>query len=67
EIIKNEVDNTTPGKYEVTYKVTNSVNESTTKTIEVTVLSKPVIEAKNHTIYVGDEFDPMAEVSAKDA
>ncbi|PZG37789.1 hypothetical protein C1910_10850 [Listeria ivanovii] len=40
EIIKNEVDNTTPGKYEVTYKVTNSVNESTVVTVQITVLEK---------------------------
>ncbi|RQW65214.1 cell wall anchor protein, partial [Listeria sp. SHR_NRA_18] len=40
---------------------------STTKTVQVTVLSKPIIEAKDHTIYVGDNFDPLAEVSAKDA
>lgn len=67
EIIKNDVDNTKPGVYDVTYKVTNSVGESTTKTIQVTVLSKPVIEAIDHTIYVGDAFDPMSEVSARDA
>ncbi|SQC56695.1 Bacterial Ig-like domain (group 3) [Listeria newyorkensis] len=67
ELIKNDVDNMTPGVYDVTYQVTNSVGESTTKTIQVTVLSKPIIEAKNHTIYVGDNFDPLAEVSAKDA
>ncbi|AQY49935.1 putative peptidoglycan linked protein [Listeria weihenstephanensis FSL R9-0317] len=67
EIIKNDVDNMKTGVYDVTYKVTNSVGESATKTIKVTVLSKPTIEAKNHTIYVGDSFDPMAEVSAKDA
>ena len=44
-VIKNEVDNTKVGVYEVTYKVTDSQGASTTKTIKVTVVAKdtPVV------------------------
>ena len=39
-VIKNEVDNTKVGVYEVTYKVTDSQGASTIKTIKVTVIAK---------------------------
>ena len=74
EILKNEVDTTKPGKYEVTYKVTDSKGASYTKTITVTVNPKmevlnaiPNIKAEDKTLTVGDEFDPMADVTATDA
>ncbi|MDE6952972.1 MAG: DUF5011 domain-containing protein, partial [Erysipelotrichales bacterium] len=42
EVIKNEVDTTKVGVYEVTYKVTDSQGASTTKTITVVVKEKEV-------------------------
>jgi len=74
EVKKNDVDTTTPGKYEVTYKVTDSEGASFTKSITVTVNPKmepmnaaPVIKAEDKTITVGDTFDPMDGVTATDA
>ena len=74
EILNNEVDTTKPGKYEVTYKVTDSGGASHVKTIKVTVNPKmeplnaaPIIEAEDKTLTVGDAFDPMADVTATDA
>ena len=74
EILENEVDTTKPGKYEVTYKVTDSGGASHVKTIKVTVNPKmevlneaPTIDAADKTITVGDTFDPKAGVTAKDA
>ncbi|MBC1566589.1 LPXTG cell wall anchor domain-containing protein [Listeria booriae] len=63
----NDVDTSTVGEYHVTYKVTNSVGETTTKTVTVTVLSKPIITAQDSTLYVGDTFDPLKDVTARDA
>ena len=42
EVVKNDVDTTKSGTYEVTYKVTDSKGASTTKTIRVTVVKKDV-------------------------
>lgn len=74
EILENEVDTTKPGKYEVTYKVTDSGGASHVKTIKVTVNPKmeplnaaPIIKAEDKTLTVGDAFDPMADVTATDA
>lgn len=74
KILENEVDTTKPGKYEVTYKVTDSGGASHVKTIKVTVNPKmeplnaaPIIEAEDKTLTVGDTFDPMADVTATDA
>ena len=71
---KNDVKTDVAGKYEVTYKVTDSKGVSYTKTITVTVNPKmevlneaPVIHATDKTITVGDTFDPMAGVTATDA
>ena len=73
EIKKNDVDTTKPGKYEVTYKVTDSDGASYVKTIKVTVNPKmeplnaaPIIIAEDKTLTVGDTFDPMADVTATD-
>lgn len=74
EILENEVDTTKPGKYEVTYKVTDNQGATCTKTIAVIVNPKmevlneaPTIDAADKTITVGDTFDPKAGVTAKDA
>ena len=73
EVLKNEVDTTKPGKYEVTYKVTDSKGASRTKTITVTVNPKmeplneaPTIDVIDKEITVGDKFDPKDGVTAKD-
>ena len=73
EILNNEVDTTKPGKYEVTYKVTDRKGASYTKTITVTVNPKmevlnaiPTIKAEDKTLTVGDTFDPKADVTAED-
>ena len=73
EIKKNDVDTTKPGKYEVTYKVTDSKGASYTKSITVTVNPKmepinsaPIIKAEDKTLTVGDTFDPKADVTAED-
>ena len=73
EILENEVDTTKPGKYEVTYKVTDSKGASYTKSITVTVNPKmepinaaPIIKAEDKTLTVGDTFDPKADVTAED-
>ncbi len=73
EILENEVDTTKPGKYEVTYKVTDSGGASHVKTIKVTVNPKmeplnaaPIIKAEDKTLTVGDTFDPKADVTATD-
>ncbi|MBC1373401.1 DUF5011 domain-containing protein [Listeria booriae] len=62
-----DVDTSKPGEYHVTYEVTNSANQTTTKTVTVTVLSKPIITAQDSTLYVGDTFDPLKDVTARDA
>ena len=68
EIIENTVKTKTPGEYKVTYKVVDSKNKETTKTIKVTVKDNtpPVIIAKNITINQDDEYDPKANVKATD-
>ena len=70
---KNDVKTDVAGKYEVTYKVTDSHGATCRKTIIVTVNPKmevlneaPVIHATDKTITVGDTFDPMDGVTATD-
>lgn len=73
EILKNDVNVNEPGIYDVTYKVTDTQGASYTTTIKVTVNPKaadlnacPVINATDKTLTVGDEFDPLADVTAED-
>lgn len=73
EILKNGVNINEPGIYDVTYKVTDTQGASYTTTIKVTVNPKaadlnacPVIQATDKTLTVGDEFDPLADVTAED-
>lgn len=69
KVLRNEVNPNVPGIYEVEYSVTDSDGNTTTKTIKVTVRSneKPVINAEDKTIEVGDKFDPKEGVTAHDA
>ncbi len=57
------------GEYELTYKVTNSLLKTATKTIIVRVKenAKPEIYASDKTIKINSSFDPMEGVSAKDS
>ncbi|MBC2080339.1 DUF5011 domain-containing protein [Listeria booriae] len=68
KITANDVDTTQEGTYHVTYSVTDSDDNTTTKQITVTVTSNdaPTIEATDHTLKKGTKFDPMSEVSAAD-
>ena len=74
EVVKNDVDTTKPGTYEVVYKVTDSKGASKKKTIKVTVNPKmemlnevPSISANDKTITVGDTFAAKKDVTASDA
>ncbi|WP_460423860.1 immunoglobulin-like domain-containing protein, partial [Paraclostridium sordellii] len=67
------VDTDKPGKYELTYIVTDKDGNSTTVKRTVIVNPKmvvinniPVINAENKTIKVGDKFNPMIGVTAID-
>ena len=73
EILKNEVNTSEAGVYEVTYKVTDSKGASSIKTIYVTVNPKmeelnriPTISASDKTLTVGDTFDSLKDVTATD-
>ena len=68
EVVTNEVKENKTGEYEVTYKVVDSFNNETKKTITVTVVEnqKPVINALDKTIYLNEEFDPLEDVTAID-
>ncbi len=72
-VVNGAVDTTTPGVYEVIYKVTDKDGASTTKTIRVTVNPKleglnavPTITAADKQLTVGDEFDARKDVTAAD-
>ena len=69
QVTENTVNTKVAGTYKVTYKVTDSANQSVTKTIKVKVLGNaaPVINATDKTITVGTTFDPKAGVTANDA
>ncbi|MCD2248798.1 DUF5011 domain-containing protein [Listeria marthii] len=72
-VTKNTVDTTKSGEYDVDYKVTNSSEITTLKSIKVTVTKEattantaPVINAKDQTIKVGDLFNSLKGVTATD-
>ena len=62
------VDFNKPGKYAVTYKVIDSGNSEASKKITITVIEnqKPVINASDRYLSVGDKFDVKSSVSASD-
>lgn len=68
EVVKNDVKEKEIGEYEVTYKAVDSYKNETLKTITVTVVEnqKPVIDAKDKTIYLNEEFKPLDGVTATD-
>ena len=68
EVTSNNVNNKTPGTYEVTYKVVDSTNEVTTKTVKVTVKENeaPEINATDKEITEEDKFNELKDVTATD-
>ena len=65
---KNNVNTSTAGTYEITYSVTDSYNQTTTKTIKVVVLGDevPVINAEDKDILINSEFNALTNVTATD-
>jgi len=68
EVTENTVNTKKSGEYKVTYKVVDSKNKETTKTIKITVLKDeaPVITAKDVTIFKDDKFNELENVKATD-
>ena len=68
EIIDNNVDTKKPGEYHVTYKVKDTKDNETTKTIKVTVIENhaPVINAQDKITIKDHEIDLLDQVSAAD-
>lgn len=62
------VDTTKPGKYKLTYEITDKDGATTTKEITITVKENqvPVIDATDKTIKVGDNFKELDGVKATD-
>ncbi len=69
EVASNKVNIKVPGIYDVIYKVTDSTNNTTTKTIKVTVKENkaPEITAEDKTITVNQEFKELKHVTANDS
>ena len=67
-VTENTVNVNVAGTYKVTYSVTDSNNNTVTKSINVVVKENnaPVINASDNTMYVGDNFDPKTGVTASD-
>ncbi|WP_165005015.1 MULTISPECIES: immunoglobulin-like domain-containing protein [unclassified Enterococcus] len=58
-VVENNVDTSTPGDYQVTYQVTNSVGETTRKTINVKVVIKetwPNGSVENWKMFSGEDI-----------
>ncbi|MGG7164031.1 cell wall-binding repeat-containing protein [Clostridium ihumii] len=68
EVVENTVNVNKAGKYKVVYKVSDSEGQVTKKEIKVTIVSneKPVINAKDIKITVGDYFDKLKDITAYD-
>lgn len=66
EIVENTVNPKVPGTYKVTYKVKDTAEQETTKTITITVLENkaPVINVSDQKIMYGQEL--KVEVTATD-
>ena len=68
EVTENTVNTKKAGEYKVTYKVVDSRNKETTKTIKVTVIKNesPVIDAKDIKIFKDEKFNELDNVKATD-
>lgn len=67
-IEKSNININVVGSYEITYRVIDSNNQITTKTITITVTEnhKPIINATDKTISINEEFDIKKDVTAYD-
>ncbi|MBC1650160.1 DUF5011 domain-containing protein [Listeria booriae] len=67
-VTANDVDTNTVGTYHVTYSVTDSDGNTTTKTITVTITSNdaPTFTTSDVYLKVGDTFNPYAGITAND-
>ncbi|EHC5262594.1 DUF5011 domain-containing protein [Listeria monocytogenes serotype 1/2a] len=67
QIVANNVNINEEGTYQVTYHVSDSKGSTSEKTITITVVNdRPEIMATDKQISLGDTFNPLAGVSAKD-
>ncbi|MFC0490752.1 immunoglobulin-like domain-containing protein, partial [Listeria grayi] len=70
KVTENTVNTAVAGTYSVTYSVTDSDGNTVTKTISVIVVKpsnhKPMINANDVTLKVGDSFNPLSGVTATD-
>ena len=67
-VIEGTVNNKAPGKYTITYKVTDSANQTTEKQIIIEVIKdeEPVITASDITVREGTTYNLLTGVSASD-
>ncbi|MBP3799900.1 MAG: DUF5011 domain-containing protein [Bacilli bacterium] len=67
-VVEGTVSINTPGKYTITYKVTDSFNQTTTKQIIIEVIKdlEPVITASDITLKEGTTYNLLTGVSATD-
>lgn len=69
KVIENTVNPKKEGTYKVIYEVTDSYNQTTTKEIKVVVVENnnhPIIEVEDKILFIGEEFNELDEVTAKD-
>lgn len=68
EVTENTVNTNVQGSYIVTYRVTNSLNNTTEKAIIVKVIGNtpPVINATDQKVYLNTTYNPKFGVSVKD-
>ena len=67
-IVEGTINNKVPGKYTITYKVTDSANQTTTKQIVIEVIKdeEPVITVSDITIKEATSYNLLNGVSATD-
>ena len=67
-IIKGTIDTTIAGEYEIAFSVTDSDNNTVTKTIKIIVKanSNPIIKASDIVLNKGEKFNPIENVTAFD-
>ena len=68
EVKESNVDTTKVGEYKITYSITDSYNQTTKKTIKVTVVKNqiPQIIASDKTIVINSKFNELENVTAQD-
>ncbi|MBC1604467.1 DUF5011 domain-containing protein [Listeria rocourtiae] len=67
QVVENTVNSNVEGVYQVTYEVSDGNGKTTRITIDITVQNDaPEIQASDHTIPVGADFDALENVTASD-